>query len=77
VLNGKRFALMKPTLAHDGAVRQGWISIPAGAIVRIISDRNGNESHLIDVLWEGRMVKMFAIDLTSSGAEITSQRASA
>jgi hypothetical protein len=77
VLTNKRFAMMQPTVAHDGSVKQGWISIPAGAIVRAISDPYEDESHLIDVLWQGRKVRMFKIDLTASGAEITSRRASA
>ena len=32
---------------------------------------------MVDVLWEGRMVVMFAIDLNVRGAEITDQLATA
>jgi hypothetical protein len=64
VLSNKRFKLTKPALALDVVVRQGWITIPAGEIIRVLAGPNGEGNKMIDVLWEGRMLTMFAIDVT-------------
>jgi hypothetical protein len=77
VLTGKRFALTRPALALDAVVRKGWITIPAGALIRIIAGPNGDEDQMIDVLWEGRMLTMLAIDVTAGCEEIKKRRASA
>jgi hypothetical protein len=37
MLTGKRFSLTKSALALDAVVRQGWITIPAGATIRVIA----------------------------------------
>jgi hypothetical protein len=72
VLRNKRFELTKPTLALDAVVRQGWITIPAGEIIRILAGPNGEGNEMIDILWDGRMLTMFAIELTASCKEIKS-----
>jgi hypothetical protein len=72
VLRNKRFELTKPTLALDAVVRQGWITIPAGEIIRILAGPNGEGNEMIDILWNGRMLTMFAIDLTAGCNEIRS-----
>jgi hypothetical protein len=74
MLSGKRFELTKPALALDVAVRQGWITIPAGAIIRVIAGPSDEGDQMIDVLWEGRMLSMFAIDVTAGGRETFPQR---
>jgi hypothetical protein len=77
MLSGKRFELTKPALALDSVVRQGWISIPAGAIIRVIAGPNGDGEQMIEVLWEDRMLAMYAIDVTAGCREITDGSATA
>jgi len=70
MLTGKRFSLTKSALALDTVVRQGWITIPAGATIRVIAGPNGEGDQMIDVLWEDRMLTMLAIDVTAGCEEI-------
>lgn len=65
MLSNKRFKLTKPALALDVVVRQGWITIPAGEIIRVLAGPNGEGNKMIDVLWEGRMLTMYAIEVTA------------
>ena len=75
MLTGKRFSLTKSTLALDAVVRQGWITIPAGATIRVIAGPNGEGDQMIDVLWEDRMLSMLAIDVTAGCEEIKERSA--
>jgi len=75
MLTGKRFSLTKSALALDAVVRQGWITIPAGATIRVIAGPNGEGDQMIDVLWEDRMLTMLAIDVTAGCEEIKERRA--
>jgi hypothetical protein len=77
MLSGKRFALTKPALALDSVVRQGWITIPEGATIRVIAGPHGDGEQMIDVLWEDRMLTMYAIDVTAGCSEITDRSATA
>ena len=72
--SNKRFELTKPVLALDPIVRQGWITIPAGEIIRVLAGPNG-EGDQMDVLWEGRKLTMLAIEVAAGGTEITDQPA--
>jgi len=75
MLTGKRFSLTKSALALDTVVRQGWITIPAGATIRVIAGPNGEGDQMIDVLWEDRMLAMLAIDVTVGCEEIKARHA--
>jgi hypothetical protein len=77
MLTGKRFKLEHSTLALD--VRQGKrtaVTIPAGAILKVVSGTSDGE-RTVDILWEGRVVAMFAVDVDVRGTEIVEQSASA
>ena len=74
-MSGKRFELTKPALALDAVVRQGWITIPAGAIIRVIAGPSADAEQTIEVLWEERMLTMYAIDVTAGCKEITDRSA--
>jgi len=65
-----RFKLEKTTLAIDDENgKRVAVRIPAGDTVKLIADRRpGNK--MVDVLWEGRMVTMYAIDLKLRGTEV-------
>jgi hypothetical protein len=70
MLRNKRFKLSKSALALDAVVRQGWITIPAGEIIRVLAGPNGDGEEMIDILWDGRMLTMFAIDVTAGCEEV-------
>lgn len=70
MLQNKRFELTKPALALDTVVRKGWITIPAGEIIRVLAGPNGERNQMIDVLWQDRMLTMLAIDVTAGCKEI-------
>jgi hypothetical protein len=65
-----RFKLNKTTLAiGDVNWKRVAVTIPAGDIVNLIADPSpGNK--IVDVLWEGRVVAMYAIDLKHRGIEV-------
>jgi hypothetical protein len=43
--------------------------LPVGAMVKCVDGRIG-EKGLIDVVWEGKPVLMFAVDLKSRGTRV-------
>jgi hypothetical protein len=74
MFTSKRFELTHSTLALDAANQHKWVTIPAGAIIRVVGP-NDEEDRMLDVRWEGRPLVMFAIDLTAGGTEIQNGRA--
>ena len=70
MLRNKRFKLTKPALALDAIVRRGWITIPAGEVIRVLAGPNGEGNEMVDILWERQMLTMFAVDLTAGCKEI-------
>lgn len=69
MLTGKRFNLRSDTIAvADKGGKREAIVIPAGAIVKVISGPNHGDRR-IDVLWEGKTVMMFAVDISTRGDE--------
>jgi hypothetical protein len=77
MITGKRFKLQKPPQAVDVIdAERSAVTIPIGAIIEVAADPADGDG-LVDVLWEGRIVVMFATDLNVRGAEITSQSATA
>jgi|HubBroStandDraft_6_1064221.scaffolds.fasta_scaffold227759_2 hypothetical protein len=74
MLTGKQFKLLKSTPALDGVSNRGWVSIPAGAVVEVVAEPRGSRERLVELLWEGHAVSVFASDLKGS-QEITSYSA--
>jgi hypothetical protein len=72
-MSSRRFELTKPALALDAVVRQGWITIPAGEVIRTLGGPDGDEDEMVDVIWDGRMLAMLAIDVASGGKEVPGQ----
>ena len=77
MLSGKRFSLKRSTIAVDMVDgKHTAISVPAGATIEVLpGSRNGDTT--VEVLWDGRDVVMFAVDLTERGTEITEPSATA
>ena len=70
MLAGKRFRLETETSAVetvDG--KRVAIMIPAQAIIKVISDQRHGET-MMDVLWDGRTVSMFPVDVEERGTEL-------
>jgi len=40
------------------------ITVPTGAVIRVVSGPTGEGDRLVDVVWEGHTVTMFAFDVT-------------
>ncbi|MCU1334467.1 MAG: hypothetical protein JWO19_48 [Bryobacterales bacterium] len=77
MLSGKRFKLERATLAVeviDG--RRTAVTIPAGAIVKVAAGPVNGDG-IMNVLWEGRKLAMFAVDVNVRGTEITDHSAKA
>jgi hypothetical protein len=68
MLSGKRFRLTAETIAIetiDG--RRMAIHVPAGSIVTIESGPKLDDSRMLDVLWDGHKLVMFADDIQKRG----------
>lgn len=71
--SGKRFKLRRPTLAIDSlGAKRHVITVPAGITVKVVSGPKEGD-RLVDVLWGGRSVAMFAIDLKQRAEEMPPQ----
>lgn len=77
VLTGKYFRLDRATIASDGADgERRVVVVPTGSVIKIVDEtaNHGGSSGngMLDVLWDGRIVEMFAIDVEARGKEIQS-----
>jgi hypothetical protein len=70
MLAGKRFLLHRDTLAvEDIKGQRVAITMRAGDIIKVVSDPRYGENR-VTVLWAGRAVTMFAVDVQGRGAEL-------
>ncbi len=70
MLSGKRFKLETPTVAVEtvGGKRVA-VTVPAGETIKVVSGpRHGDR--MMDVLWNGRIIMMFAVDVEERGTEV-------
>lgn len=77
MLTGRRFRLERPTLAIDGGNRRQTSFVPAGAIIKVVSGPTGERDRMVDVLWDGKLFTMFAVDVNVRGTEVQDESASA
>ena len=77
MLTGKRFKLQRPTLSVEvvNGLRKA-LTVPAGAVIKVVSGPTPGD-RMVDALWEGKMVEMFAIDVDVRGTEVLDDTASA
>jgi len=52
------------------------VTIAAGEIIKVASGPKDGDG-MVDVLWDGKLVEMFAVDLEARGTEITDRSANA
>ena len=71
VIHNKTFKIVRPTLALDVVDgKQRIVTLPADAIV-IVPAGAPDQSGLLKVCWDERSLRMFAVDLSARGIEIT------
>jgi hypothetical protein len=71
LFSGKRFRLERATLAVEAVDgKRLAVNLPAGTLLKVISGPK-NGIGLLNALWEGRSVEMFAVDVDVRGTEIT------
>ena len=46
------------------------ITVPAGSTIKVVSGPTSESDRLVDVVWSGRTVAVFAYDVTVRGTEI-------
>jgi hypothetical protein len=69
MLTGKLFRLQRPTLSLDcHAEKPKLTTIPMDAILRAVSAKSADG--LVDVLWNGHRLSLFAIDIERRGIEV-------
>ena len=77
MLTGQRFKLRNSALAIESVngVRLR-VTVPTRAILKVISGPLDGDQ-MVDVLWEDKRVRMFAVDLIARGTEIPDRKAQA
>jgi hypothetical protein len=50
------------------------VTIPIGEIVKVVSGPTEDGNPVIDVLWDGRILTMFAVDLLHRATELPESR---
>ena len=80
MLTGKQFRLERGTLAVEGVDskdgKRRAVTVPAGAVIRVLSGPTKGDG-LVSVLWEGRALGMFEVDVNVRGTEILDESATA
>jgi hypothetical protein len=69
----KRFRIKTPTLGILAIRNQRIpVAVPANATIEVVSHTHANR--MIDVVWEGRTLKMFAQDIRERGEEVADSK---
>jgi hypothetical protein len=70
MLASKQFELTRPIVALEAVGKHEWVTIPAGALIKVAAAPAGAEAWMVNVRWEGKPLSMFTIDLIAGGTEI-------
>jgi hypothetical protein len=71
MLTGEKIQLRTETVAIDEVNgKRVAVTIASGATIKVVSGPQHTD-RLIDVLWDGRVVQMFAVDVEARGIEIS------
>jgi hypothetical protein len=71
MLSRKLFQLKRAVLALESiASGQAAETVPPGAIVWVLGERNHTDGAMVDILWSERKFAMFTIDLRERGEEL-------
>jgi hypothetical protein len=71
MLTGKQFKLERATLAvaNNAEGKRRAVTIPVGAVIKVLAGPKNGDG-LVNVLWEGQALEMFAVDVDVRGTEI-------
>ena len=78
MLTGKLFCLRSSTLAIEeasGSEHRIAVMIPGNEIVRVVRGPTPTDSRMVDVVWKGRQLVMFTVDIESRGKEVQGESA--
>ena len=68
MLTGKRFRMTRDTLAIDSSgEKRTAVAVPTGEIVEVIRGPRPDDTRMVDVEWNGRILVMFAEDVEGRG----------
>ena len=74
MLSGKHFKIIHPTTGMEVSNNTDvLVTIPADSCIRVLSGPYGHDLHdkrLVHVLWEERIIALFAVDVEARGIEI-------
>ena len=72
MLTGKRFRLKTAILGIETIdARRVAVEIPKGATVEVTAGPSQTDRRMVDTLWNGRTVVMFAQDITERAEQVT------
>jgi hypothetical protein len=78
MLTGKRFRLMTATLAIDSSgEKRIAVTVPAGSVIEVIRGPRPNDTRMVHVRWNTRVLVMFTADVEGRGQEVTGRTAGA
>ena len=76
MFTGKRFRLNAPTLGIlSGDGERIAVEIPKDAIVEVISGPRPDDQRMVDVVWEGKALAIFAQDIRDRGEQVKGKSA--
>jgi hypothetical protein len=71
MLAGKSYKLRSPTLGLTSANgKRRAVLIPAGSQVSVVASRLSPENRMVDVMFDGERLTVFAVDILDRGEEI-------
>ena len=68
MFRSKQFQLCKGTVAYDG--KRELVRIPPDSIINLLSEK-ADKDGTVAVLWEGKIFRMFLVDVEERGAFFT------
>jgi hypothetical protein len=78
MLTGKRFRLTWDTLAIESVdEKRIAVTVPTGEIVEVIRGPRPDDTRMVDVKWNGKVLVMFAEDIEGRGQHVGGRTASA
>jgi len=63
MLKAKRFKLARPSLSLGAKGERKPLIVPAGSVIKVVSGPTSQHDQMVDVLWDGKVVTMFALDM--------------
>ena len=75
MLTGKLLRLNRATVALQTiqGIRR-VMTVPEGAILKVVAEACATPEATVDVLWEGKTVQMFSVDVETRGMELVDQK---